>query len=228
MLLIEAGISEVVFTSSHPIGRSNSSLVRTDSRREPATFLKWNDSSFRGPFPKGWPRSFRERVKYLANMFELEARDSEIARHSSTSQQDDSLDIVCRVRVSDELEAVPYLLVQCATGANWSTQKHSQPTMQLWDKYISWNGPRLKALAVPFSLRDKGELTDASVRHLDALVLDRQRLAGSVPDDLIDDELRQDLTDWCSKKFSTFSMSTPVSRAHVKRKTQRKRAKVSA
>lgn len=181
---------------------------------------------FGAPFPAAWPDSFRERVKYLANMFELDARDSEIDRHSSPNQQDDSLDIVARLRVSDELEAVPYLLIQCATGANWSTHKAGQPTMTLWDKYISWNGPRLKALAVPFSLRDKGELADASVRHLDALVLDRQRLAGAVPDDLIDQDLRKNLTEWCKGKFGTFlKQSTSARPVRVKRKSQRKRAK---
>lgn len=159
---------------------------------------------FGAPFPSSWPPSFKERVKHLANLFELDARDSEIVRYSSTAQQDDSLDIVTRLRVSDELEGVPYLLVQCATGANWSTHKPAQPTIELWDKYISWNGPRLKALAVPFSLREKGELASASVRHLDALVLDRQRLAGALPDDLIEDGLRQNLTQWCKAKFDTF------------------------
>lgn len=160
---------------------------------------------FGAPFPSAWPDSFLDRVRYLASQFELDARDAEIERHSSPHQQDDSLDIVSRLRVADELEGVPYMLVQCATGANWSTGKPAEPNIALWERYISWNGPRLKTLAIPFSLREKGELTDASVRHLDALVLDRQRLAGAIPDDLIDDSLRQNLTTWCKGQFATIA-----------------------
>ena len=188
-------------------------------------FSKGVTVRFGAPFPPSWPSTFRERVKHLASSFELDARESEIDRHASATQQDDSLDIVTRLRICDELEGVPYLLVQCATGANWSTHKPAEPNIELWNRYISWDGPRLKALAIPFSLREKGELADASVRHLGALVLDRQRLAGALPDDLIEDVLRQNLTQWCRAKFDTFRNSPPIAAAPMTRKSTRKRSR---
>jgi hypothetical protein len=182
---------------------------------------------FGAPFPAGWPRTFAERVKFLANCFELDVREPEIEKFASSEQQDDSLDIVSRLCINDEFEGVPYMLVQCATGANWSTHKPAQPNIPLWDKYISWNGPRLKTLAIPFSLREKGELADASVRHLDALILDRQRLSGSSPDDHIDGELRIKLTAWCRNSFQKFT-NLPDSRVESAKPVAGRRRKTAS
>lgn len=215
MILIEAASSKwyarLAISPGDPIRQWFEEIAAACLRR----FSNGMTVRFGAPFASNWPTTFRARVKHLASLFELDARESEIDKLATAEQQDDSLDIVARLRVSDELEGVPYVLVQCATGANWSGDKPAQPTLSLWDRYISWNGPRLKALAVPFCLRDKGELTSASVRHLDALVLDRQRLAGALPDDSIDADLRQKLTEWCSGKFATFRSppSAPVAPA---------------
>lgn len=225
MILIEAAslkwYSRLAISPGDPIRHWFEEIAAVCVRR----FSNGMTVRFGAPFAATWPTTFRERVKHLAGLFELDARESEIDKLASVQQQDDSLDIVTRLRMSDELEGVPYVLVQCATGANWSGDKPAQPTLQLWERYISWNGPRLKALAIPFCLREKGELTSASVRHLDALVLDRQRLAGALPDDLIDADLRENLTEWCRSKFATFRKSPTTQATPAKRTSRRKRAK---
>jgi hypothetical protein len=102
---------------------------------------------------------------------------------------------------------LPYILTQCATGATWHSDKPAQPNIALWDRYIAWDGPRIKALAIPFTLREKGELEDASVRHLSAMVFDRIRLSGAFPDKDMDPGLRAKLSKWCKGKFEEIKVT---------------------
>ena len=74
--------------------------------------------------------------------------------------------------------------------------------MELWRKYIAWNGPTYKALAIPFTLRGKGELERASVVHGNAVVFDRLRISAGAPDREIDEALRKNLVKWCLAKFA--------------------------
>ena len=158
-------------------------------------------SRFGAPFPSDWPATFPERVKHLAAIFEIEARDADIQKYASPDQQDDSLDVLGRWKLTDEEEGCPYFLFQCATGENWKTHKPGQPSMDLWRAYISWNGPSYKALAIPFTLRERGELADVSIRHQSAFVFDRLRIAYGKPDDGIDEAIRVSLVEWCKTKF---------------------------
>lgn len=157
---------------------------------------------FGAPFPRGWPNSFSGRVKQLAGLFGVEAREADVKRLATPDQQDDALDAVARSRLGDEEPGTPYLLVQCATGANWKTDKSGEPRMALWRKYIAWNGPTYKAIAIPFCLRGKGELERASASHGDAVVFDRLRISAGAPDQEIDDVIRKKLVKWCSAKFA--------------------------
>lgn len=157
---------------------------------------------FGAPFSKEWPKSFSGRVKHLAGLFGIEAREADVKHLSTPNQQDDALDAVARSKLGDEEPGTPYLLVQCATGANWKTDKSGEPRMELWRKYIAWNGPTYKALAIPFALRGKGELERASVSHGNAVVFDRLRISAGAPDQKIDEVLRKKLVKWCSGKFA--------------------------
>jgi hypothetical protein len=210
MLLIEAAslkwYSRIAITSGDPIRHWFERIVVAALSR----FSNGRTMRFGAPFPAGWPSSFVGRVQHLASAFDLSSRKEEIEKLSSPAQQDDSLDVVARLRICDELGGVPYVLVQCATGANWSSDKPSEPRLPVWEKYISWDGPRLKALALPFTLRERGELEKASIRHFNALVLDRIRIAGALPDENIDVDLRKKLSDWCSARFASIRDATPA------------------
>lgn len=173
--------------------------------------IKGKTIRFGAPYPADWPTSFAERVEKLASEFGLASKAPEIVEYASAQQQDDSLDIVSRWRLVDEEPSSPFLLVQCATGANWITAKVAEPNLVLWRRYISWNGPTYKALAIPFALRKKGQLNHASVRHLDAIVFDRLRLATGQPDEFIEPALRQDLERWCREKFTSLAMASDIS-----------------
>jgi len=158
---------------------------------------------FGAPFPPGWPKDFPGRVRRLAEEFGLKPRDEEIATLASDNQQDGSLDVVSRLKLGDESGGGAYVLVQCATGVKWLTDKRGEPMMALWGRFVSWDGPRYKACAVPFTLRGAKELTRASAMHEDAIILDRIRIACGEPDKGIDAELRTSLAKWCRDGFKS-------------------------
>lgn len=201
MLLIEAASSKWYPTLSIAAGDQIRTWFEDIVAASLARLLGGVTCRFGAPFPAHWPRTFLERVKYLAAKFDIRARDVELEQYSSPHQQDDSLDVVARWKLTDEDEGCPYFLFQCATGENWKTDKPGQPTMGLWNAYISWNGPQYKALAVPFTLRERGELANTSIRHQYSFVFDRLRISFGMPDQGIDENLRDKLVDWCRAKF---------------------------
>jgi hypothetical protein len=154
---------------------------------------------FGAPFPSDWPKKFPARVKYLADGFGVRAVAEELRKLASKAQQDGSLDVVVRWKIGDEDAASPYLLVQCATGKTWKKTKLGEPKMTLWGKFVSWNGPCFRVIAVPFVVRGENELYGASVAHEWAIILDRLRIATGEPDKGIDAELRKVLVDWCKR-----------------------------
>jgi hypothetical protein len=180
---------------------------------------------FGAPFPSDWPRGFPARVERLAGMFDCLHRPQDIETHASPQQQDDSLDIVARWKLGDEAPSSACVLVQCATGANWRTAKPGQPNLTTWRRYVSWTGPTLKAIAVPFALRGPDVLTQASVAHGDAVVFDRLRLAAGRPDEHIDATLRSDLERWCRQRLGLLLTSaTTANPAGVASRSRNKKA----
>jgi hypothetical protein len=185
---------------------------------------------FGAPFPADWPKTFALRVKHLCEMFEVDAREDDIGKFASANQLDDSLDVLARWKVLDEEEGAPYLLFQCATGENWITEKAGEPAMDIWEKYVSWDGPKYKALAIPFTLRERGQLSTASFRNGSAFVFDRLRIAFGTPDEQLDQTHREELTAWCKQKFSFLKDRNALAGAlakHIETK-QEKKAKYAA
>lgn len=180
---------------------------------------------FGAPFPADWPRGFVERVKHLCELFEVEAREYDLGQYSSPDQLDDSLDVLGRWKLLDEEEGTPYLLFQCTTGEDWLTDKAGQPCMALWGKYVSWNGPQYKALAIPFTLRERGQLQNASIRHEHAFVFDRLRLAFGMPDDQLEQCHRDELVAWCKSKFDFLNDQNALAHALALHEEKRKQKK---
>jgi hypothetical protein len=222
MLLIEAASSKWYESAAIHAGDAVREWFEHIAVASVGRFAAGRAVRFGAPFPSGWPKTFHRRVKHLAGIFEIDARDAELKKFSSPEQKDDSLDVVARIKFLDEQGGLPYVLVQCATGANWATHKAGQPTISLWENYIGWDGPRLKALAVPFALRGVGQMHNASVRHHNAVVFDRLRLAGALPDDFIDSALRTKLVKWCRGKFVALAKG-PLSSAPTHRRRRRGR-----
>lgn len=161
---------------------------------------------FGAPFPPGWPRGFARRAKHLADYFGLPVQEGKLQMLTVAQQQDASLDGVARLPFGDEEAGIPYLLVQCATSKNWLTNKLGQPMVALWREFVSWDGPVLKVVAVPFVLREQHELYKASLYHEYAIILDRLRISSAAPDLSISDELKTTLADWCTSMFGRIAV----------------------
>jgi len=206
MLLLDAASSK--WYRSLRIGKGDEARTWFESIVETslAKHVGGRTVRFGAPFPNDWPVSFSDRVQHLAGLFGLGARTNEIDQLSSRAQQDDSLDIVARLNFGDEESATPYLLVQCATGANWASHKQGEPRMELWRRYIAWDGPQYKCLAVPFVLRERGQLERACFGHFSAIILDRIRIAAAAPDEALSTDLRERLVAWCRAQLAKIPM----------------------
>lgn len=201
MLLIEAaaqGWYKTLTLTKSDIARTHFEMIVASSL---SRVCGGRTSRFGAPFPKGWPKGFAKRVKYLAGLFGLSASEEKLGILATPQQQDGSLDVVVRWKIGDEEAASAYLFVQCATGKGWVTDKRGEPMMALWNEFVSWDGPYFKVIAVPFVVRDKHELQRASIMHERAIILDRFRIASGEPDKIIEAEFRNVLVAWCQQKF---------------------------
>lgn len=150
---------------------------------------------FGAPFPDDWPPTFPKRVSHLAHYFGLESNEKTTADLSSGRQQDDGLDVVGRLKLGDERPGTLYVLVQCATGANWK-KKRGEPALEKWKKYVKWNAATIRAIAIPWALRPRLELSKACFDFDGAMVLDRWRIVAGQPDKTLADKHRKSLGKW--------------------------------
>ena len=137
---------------------------------------------FGAPFPKDAPRGFPARVTHLALHFGLRSREADIPKLSSKQQKDDGLDVLGRLKLGDEDPGTLYVLVQCATGANW-IHKRGEPSIEKWEKYIDWDAKPVRALAVPWAVRPRSQLKRIYLDFGGAIILDRWRIVAGRPDE---------------------------------------------
>lgn len=158
---------------------------------------------FGAPFPENWPKGFPARVTHLALHFGLSSREADIPKLSSKQQQDDGLDVLGRLKLGDEDPGTLYVLVQCATGANW-THKRGEPSIAKWEKYIDWDSKPVRALAVPWAVRPRSELKRI---HLDfeGIILDRWRIVAGRPDEHLQPNHRRRLQHWVRAQLTTLA-----------------------
>ncbi len=155
------------------------------------------------PFPRGWPSAFPLRVSRLAQSFGLDCRERDIPRLSSRQQQDDGLDVLGRMKLGDEEAATLYLLVQCATGANWKN-KRGEPSLAKWQKYVDWDATTVRALAVPWALRPRSALKRIHLDFDAAIILDRWRIVSGKPDEVLGREHHRRLKAWVRAQLAAF------------------------
>lgn len=159
---------------------------------------------FGAPFPANWPSTFPKRVTRLAHYFGLESNEKKTAELASGRQQDDGLDVVGRLKLGDERPGTLYVLVQCATGANWRS-KCGEPSIEKWKKYIDWNANTVRAIAIPWVLRSRSELSRASLHFDGAIVLDRWRIVAGKPDKTLAAEHRRALGKWVRARLKVMA-----------------------
>lgn len=87
------------------------------------------------------------------------------------------IDLLAYYSYGDPHASFPVLLVQCASGDNWQSKRHT-PDLELWEKIVNFNSRPVRGLVMPFAF------ADAKTFRRDTLVvrgvfMDRNRLLGA-------------------------------------------------
>jgi hypothetical protein len=109
--------------------------------------------------------------------------------------KDNGLDLVCFRNFSDNREALPVYLLQCASGSNWRS-KVNTPSPDVWQKCLDAAVRPGTGIAAPFVIPDKK--LKVSALQGQAIVLDRLRLLSGYYSDeaVIEDDLKQEIITW--------------------------------
>jgi hypothetical protein len=153
------------------------------------------------PYPGLDTKGFRKRVKKLFGSFDLAANQEELKRFTHPYEKDRGLDLVVRWWNDDPSGGMPYLLVQCATGKKWIHDKAAEPPMSAWKKFATWDGPALKSIAVPYTVKRPRGLGDAWLRTNNSIIFDRLRLSCGNPDRWLSKKVRAQLVEWCRQRL---------------------------
>lgn len=158
---------------------------------------------FGWPRETGWPTGIKDRLARLAQELDLEL-ESNLDQKTHPNDSDKGLDVAASLTVAGSDIATPWVLLQCAGGANWRG-KSGEPPLDDWRDLMVWNGQLLKGLAVPFRLPRDSWTLERTARKFAALVLDRDRVAAGHPDKSLDADLASQVADWCKTAIGKLS-----------------------
>lgn len=105
----------------------------------------------------GWsatndPKSLSDALPtILSDLNESAGPDLEL--HVDKTVKDLGLDLLAFYSFEDQQASIPVLLVQCASGKNWTNKRHT-PDIELWKKVISFNSQPIRAFVMPFAFAD--------------------------------------------------------------------------
>ena len=125
-----------------------------------------------------------------------ETEGAEYNLHIDKTVKDMGLDLLAFYSFGDEQASIPVLLVQCASGRNW-TSKRNTPDIDLWKKIISFNSQPVRAFAMPFAFADTLEFRKEAA-HVNGVFIDRYRLlkAFRQKDASVSNDLNKRLENW--------------------------------
>ena len=162
---------------------------------------------FGWPIEPGWPTHPRDRVEHLATLLGLSHEDLTIADKIDSHDKDKGLDVVSGWNSVDSasIAGQPWVLVQCACGDNWKS-KTGEPSFAEWHDLLAWNGPLVKAVALPWLRPGGWTVARVSRKFQSALVLTRERLLRGSPDAHLDAATANEIRNWCAAKIATLPM----------------------
>ncbi len=152
----------------------------------------------------GWPPrngiSFSSNLIALRNFLntgtlQINTNDS-IPPHA----KDAGLDIVCCRNFSDSKEAFPVILLQCASGKNWSEKIHT-PSSALWKQLLNLAVEPSTGIVVPFII-DEDKMRQTSLEG-QTVIFDRLRILSSVAEMKFElpNKLAKRLVQWMEPKI---------------------------
>jgi hypothetical protein len=106
-----------------------------------------------------------------------EVEGSELKLHIDEHANELGLDLLAYYSYGDAHASLPVLLVQCASGDNWKSKRHT-PDLGLWRTIVSFNSCPVRGFAIPFAYADSQELRKHT-RSINGVFVDRIRLLGA-------------------------------------------------
>lgn len=150
---------------------------------------------FGWPVEASWPKPIADRVARLAERFSVNTGSlASLKPHD----KDLGLDVVARLGLGDDDHGSLVMLVQCATGKNW-TGKKGEPSIDHWKTIVAWQASLVRGIAFPWRWRGSSrELGRKSLEFDGAVILDRLRLfSGGDPEESVDETDTKLLKTWC-------------------------------
>lgn len=173
-----------------------------------AVQLIFNDWNTHGT---GWsttnPNNLDEIVQRVSGLLGEKAK--ELQPWTTEDANDAGLDILLYHSFPDDRAGRTVYLIQCASGANWSS-KRKTPDLAIWNKIVEFTSPPSKALAIPFSLLDDEFRRSANI--VEGMLLDRYRLlwpAKQTPE-WIPNDLRDRVIAWLTPRVQALIDYQPV------------------
>lgn len=116
------------------------------------------------------------------------------------SAGDMGLDLFLYRPFPDNRKGFPYMLIQCASGADWK-HKRQTPNLDVWRNLINPPTPPMRGFAVPFCLSET-EFWQSSVA-CSGLLIDRCRLLGAayLNENWVSDTVKQEILEWAAPRI---------------------------
>lgn len=144
------------------------------------------------------------RIRMLAGYRDLAYENLDAEGKILGHDKDKGLDVVSGWVHLDPLDGggQPWVLIQCACGGNWKA-KSGEPSITVWNGLIAWNGPLIRAIAIPWLRPDTWSSTRV-YQHFDgAMVLTRDRIIRGHPDARLDDPTATEIRTWCEPRLAS-------------------------
>lgn len=153
---------------------------------------------FGWPREPGWESGINQRVQMLAR--QLDRVPDSLDGKTDPADKDRTLDVAALLSLPGSGDGSLVVLAQCAAGENWKS-KTGEPSPPAWQNLILWNGPLVRAVALPWRLGSRSsDWSHARASQLfnGAMVFDRPRLLAGHPDSHLDSTVRADIRAWWS------------------------------
>lgn len=148
----------------------------------------------------GWAPDNPVRLKtaingIISNLNEI--ANAEIDLHVDDNANELGLDLLAFYSFGDAHSSAPSIMIQCASGKDWSTKRHT-PDLSIWNKIVNFNSQPVKGFAIPYSFTDSQAFRKAAT-GVNGVFMDRYRLLNPTQSKEFiweDSSLNNDLITW--------------------------------
>lgn len=153
----------------------------------------------------GWSPTNKLKLKatihgLIEDLNEREGADLDL--HVTDSANELGLDLLAYHSYGDVHSSFPVMLIQCASGKNWSKKRHT-PDINLWKSIVAFNSHPIRGMAMPFAFAEQDEFRRMT-KSVDGIFVDRNRLLGAFPRKAgsVPAALNKKLMNWTKKQLA--------------------------